>query len=240
MSYKAAIITDVHANILALDAALAEIEREGYDELIHVGDAIAIGPYPAETLDRLLKVPRINFVMGNHDALFGFGLANPRPSGIAEDEEAHQIWTHAQLDPALREVVRAWPWRIDREVHGFRFSCLHYRRGESTNGFVPIIRDPSPSDLDTLFADVDAPLVWYGHRHPRSDIAGRARYVNPGSLGCSPDGLARYAILRIDDDGGYEIEHRAAPYDPGDVYVQFEARDVPAREKILKIFFRRG
>ena len=63
--------------------------------------------------------------------------------------------------------------------------------------------------------------------------------LRSASLGCSPDGLARYAILRIDDDGGYEVEHRAAAYDPSDVYVQFEARDVPAREKILSIFFRR-
>jgi hypothetical protein len=57
MPTKIAVMTDVHANLPALQAALSTIEQEGYDLLVHTGDAIAIGPYPAETLDVLLSTP---------------------------------------------------------------------------------------------------------------------------------------------------------------------------------------
>ena len=66
---RVVVITDVHANLPALKAVLESIRVEGYDALVHTGDAIAIGPYPAECLDLLLGVPNIRFVMGNHDAL---------------------------------------------------------------------------------------------------------------------------------------------------------------------------
>ena len=54
---KLAVFTDLHANLPALRAALADIAREGCDALVHTGDAIAIGPQPAECLDLLLGMP---------------------------------------------------------------------------------------------------------------------------------------------------------------------------------------
>jgi predicted phosphodiesterase len=80
MPTKIAVMTDVHANLPALQAALSAIKREGYDLLVHTGDAIAIGPYPAEAVDLLLSIPDSILVMGNHDAWFADGLFDPRPS----------------------------------------------------------------------------------------------------------------------------------------------------------------
>jgi len=64
------VITDVHANLPALEAALESIRAEGYDALFHTGDTIGIGPYPAECLELLLNTPNIHFVMGNHESYF--------------------------------------------------------------------------------------------------------------------------------------------------------------------------
>lgn len=52
--------------------------------MFHTGDAIAIGPYPAETLDLLLSEPKIECVMGNHEAYFVEGLPQPRPEWMSE------------------------------------------------------------------------------------------------------------------------------------------------------------
>jgi predicted MPP superfamily phosphohydrolase len=54
---KIIVMTDAHANLPALQAALAAIQAEGYDLIVHTGDAIAIRPRPAETLDLLLATP---------------------------------------------------------------------------------------------------------------------------------------------------------------------------------------
>lgn len=52
---KLAVLTDVHANLPALRAALRALEQEGFDLLVHLGDAIAIGPFPSECLELLLS-----------------------------------------------------------------------------------------------------------------------------------------------------------------------------------------
>ena len=60
---KLAVLTDAHGNLPALEAALGAIRAEGCDAIYHTGDAIGIGPYPAETLDCLLNTPSLYFVM---------------------------------------------------------------------------------------------------------------------------------------------------------------------------------
>ena len=71
---KVAVLTDVHANLPALEATLRVIEDAGCEAIYHTGDAIGIGPFPAECLARLLATPRMRLIMGNHDAWFAFGL----------------------------------------------------------------------------------------------------------------------------------------------------------------------
>src|ERR1041385_7324971 len=78
------VLTDVHANLPALRAALKAIRAEGYDAIFHTGDAIGIGPVPAETLDLLLETPRLQCVMGNHEAWFVEGLPQPQPPWMSD------------------------------------------------------------------------------------------------------------------------------------------------------------
>src|SRR3954454_21809972 len=80
MPTKLIVITDAHANLPALTAALEAAQKEGYDGIVHTGDAFAIGPYPAECLDVLLNTPKLECVMGNHDAWFVDGLPQPQPA----------------------------------------------------------------------------------------------------------------------------------------------------------------
>jgi predicted phosphodiesterase len=189
---KLAVLTDVHANLPALEAALDDIDAEGVDLLVHLGDAIAIGPFPAECLDRLLNIRNARLVIGNHDEYFVHGLPQPRPSWMSEGEVEHQNWTHRQIDPALRPVVGRWPYRLHHDF-GVATTFVHYPLDASGRKFAPFMTNPTPADLDKSFA-VFAPdassLNFYGHDHHFSDLVGQARYVNPGSLGCAPEPVA--------------------------------------------------
>ena len=70
---KIIVIADAHANLPALRAVLEEIDQIGYDQLFHIGDAIAIGPQPRECVELLLETPRSFFIRGNHrDFKIGF------------------------------------------------------------------------------------------------------------------------------------------------------------------------
>jgi predicted phosphodiesterase len=235
---KVAVLTDVHANLPALRAALGALQREGFDLLVHLGDAISIGPFPAETLDLLLSVPNARFIMGNHDELFVHGLPQPLPHWISQGEVEHQHWTHRQLDPALRKVVAEWPYRLRLELDGTPTVFVHYPLDASGRKFARFMPDPTSAELDdafALFAPDTTSLAFYGHNHRFSDLEGRARYVNPGSLGCAPQAVARYSVVEY-RQGTYRLEHRSVPYDDAELFRAFEQRDVPDRAVIYRTF----
>jgi putative phosphoesterase len=236
---RIAVLTDVHGNLPALEAALRAIQADGCDAIVHTGDAIGIGPYPAECLDLLLGTPTCALVMGNHDAWFAFGLPRPRPSWMSEGELAHQLWVHAQIDPTLRSVVAGWPDAIREEIEGVHATFLHYGLTGDGRGFASLGPHPEPADLDRLFERGVADVVCFGHDHAPCDATGRARYLNPGSLGCSHEPVARYLVLDL-ADGRCRVERKAVPYDQGPLFRAFTEREVPEREFILAAFFGAG
>jgi predicted phosphodiesterase len=229
------VMTDVHANLPALEAALAAVRAEGCDAIFHTGDAIAIGPHPAECLDLLLRTPHVHLVRGNHEAWFVEGLPEPQPVWMSDGEVEHQRWTHAQLEPHLRSVLGEWPWVLERDFEGVSVVFTHYGLDSSGEGFHPLVRDATAQDLDSMFGSYEAELLFYGHHHVASDLQGRARYVNPGSLGCYHRATARYCVVEL-RRGRYTVEHRAVPYHDRELFDAFEQRDVPERAFIYRAF----
>lgn len=233
---KIIVMTDIHANVLALRAAVIAISREGYDFLYHTGDAVAIGPFPEETLSLLFRLGSTNFVMGNHDAWLVHGLPDPQPPWMSDGEVAHHKWLSARVLPAVKEKMRGWPYLIEEEIEGVRLAFVHYGLARNGRDYLPILPEPSIQELDEMFEQHHAQLVFYGHHHPFSDREGRARYINPGSLGCYSEAVARYAVVYL-HNGTYEVEHHAVPYDDRQLLVEFERRNVPERELIWRVFF---
>ncbi len=236
---KIAVFTDVHANLPALQAALGAIRAEGCDAIYHTGDAIAIGPYPSECMDLLLSIPNVCMIMGNHDAWFAHGLPNPPPSWVDNGEALHQHWVHSSLDPSLRSVVARWPYVVQEQFAGVRVTFLHHALNASASGFAPSLRDPSPGDLDAIFVPYRADVLFYGHNHHASDfysLDGQTRYVNPGSLGCYAEAVARFVLLEC-NKGHYKLKKHAVRYDDTALFETFERREVPEREFICQTFF---
>ena len=236
---KIVAMTDVHANLPALLAALKAIRAEGYDILVHTGDAIALGPYPSECLELLFNTPRIRFVMGNNDAYFVNGLPKPQQPSTSNENLQHQLWTHTQLDPALRRTMAQWPYIIDLESSGTRATFVHYALDASGQDFVPSIKEPTIADMDNAFSSVNSSVVFFGHDHSPCDLQGRMRYMNPGSLGLCKEPVARYCSVELSSKG-FTVEHLAAEYDRTGLFRAYAERNVPARQAIQKAFFGRA
>ena len=126
---KRAIISDIHGNLTALNAVLADIAEQGVEEIFCLGDVIGYGPNPRECLDKIMAVQLC--ILGNHDqaALFD-------PDGFSSGAEKAIFWTRKQIekgdDP---ENVKRWNFlcelpRVHRDgdfmfVHGSARSPLH-------------------------------------------------------------------------------------------------------------------
>jgi predicted phosphodiesterase len=229
------VITDAHANVAALAAALAALRCAGCARIYHTGDAIDIGSQPAECLDLLLSAPEVVPLMGNHDAWFA--EAPPAPGVVGDGELLHQAWTHAQLGATQRAAMARWPYALEVEIESVRLLFQHYGLAAGGREFAAPPGAPDDSAaMDTLFAGERAALICYGHDHQPRDLQGRARYLNPGALGCGAAALARYAVVTC-EAGTFSVAHGAAPYDDGPLLRDFEARRVPERDFIRRTFY---
>lgn len=227
------VITDVHANLPALQAALTAMENAGCDLIIHMGDAIGIGPHPREVLDILLHRPSTILLMGNHDQLFTFDELRIPPEWMSPGEIEHQRWTHAQLPPDWRTAVASWPLTRDLIIGTTSMRFQHYAINDG--GFGPISRENLPDELDAAFRP-EADIVFFGHHHPRADVQGAARYINPGALGTNPGEGARYTIITEGRDHTVSITMHSADYDAEPVRRDMLRRDVPEAAFILNVF----
>lgn len=226
-------ITDAHANLPATVAAFDAMDDLGCERIIHLGDAIGIGPHPREVLELLLTRNDLTLLMGNHDEWFARGLPDPQPGWMSDGEFVHQHWTHTQLNQEWREVVAIWPLIHDETIGNLTIRFQHYAINDG--GFGPISWDNLPAELDSAFAPM-TDAVFFGHHHPQADVIGKARYINPGALGCHPALGARFAMIECDEHGDTTISLHSMPYDPGTVLRDMMEREVPEAEFILRTF----
>ncbi|MGF7057322.1 metallophosphoesterase family protein [Brassicibacter mesophilus] len=233
---KVAIMTDVHGNLPALKAALKRIHEDKCDYIFHTGDAIGIGPYPNECLDLMFNTKGLRMVMGNHDEWFALGLPNPRPEWMSKGEEEHQKWIHSEIDKLLKKEVARFPYTIIERYFNYEIAFTHYGLNDTERKFKEVCYNPTPDDVNNVFCDVKSDLIFYGHSHQSSDIMSKVRYLNPGSLGCCYRPIARFFILELYKDG-YDIKRFQVKYDETELIKEFENRQVPQRDFILKSFY---
>ncbi len=231
-----AVITDTHANLPALQAAVKAIQAHGYDAIYHTGDAIGIGPCPAECLEILIETPRSFCLMGNHEDWLIRGLPSPRPDWMNDDVSQFFQWTYDQINHTLHSEISYWPYELTKEFDGVEASFLHYPLTPSGAEFLSVDQKPSSGDLDRIFEKYRASVVFFGHYHHTVDERGRRRYINPGSLGLGETGHARYVLIDF-KQGHFTIHHHEALYDDSELFELYENRKIPGRDRIYEMFF---
>lgn len=237
-SIRIAILADIHANLPALTAVLADVRERGCERIYHASDLIGIGPYPGEVVD-LARAGGMRCVQGNHEAWVTRGLPPDPVPGLQDDDELmHQHWTHSRLDQAQRDFIRGLPWASTETLAGVRLTVVHCALAPDGR----TLRDVSPrwadADILDLFADTPGDLVCFGHLHERRfNRAYHGRhFLNPGSAGCGHRSEAPYAIVDI-AGGRFTVEERIVPYDRGALLARYDELEIPARDFIRKVFF---
>jgi putative phosphoesterase len=192
---RVAALYDVHGNLPALEAVLAEVEAADID-LVVVGGDVAWGPFPGETLRRLRGLgPRARFIVGNADREVVFGA----------DEVAR--WCAEQLSEEERAFLAELPLTETLPVDGV--GRVLFCHGSPRSDEEPITEATSSDVVREMLAGVDEGVVVCGHTHAAFDRrVDSIRVVNPGSVGL-PFGAAtaHWAVL------GPDVEFRETSYD---------------------------
>ncbi|HEY8292582.1 MAG TPA: metallophosphoesterase family protein [Thermomicrobiales bacterium] len=202
---RIAVISDMHSNCVALDAALADLEAHPVDQIVCLGDAVQGGPQPAEVVARLrgLGCP---VVSGNADAFLLTG--DDGNEAVSAQQEATRKWSLAQLSEADRAFIAAFHSTVEIALPGGRrLLCFH----GSPTSFHDIIFPDTPEDEVRGYLGASLPAILTGgHTHLQQlRRLDDSLFFNPGSVGfvyntrqsggaLHADPWAEYAIVSAD------------------------------------------
>jgi predicted phosphodiesterase len=195
-----ALLYDVHGNLPALEAVLADAAAQGADGYVLGGDYALFGGWPRETVERLRSLAPALWIRGNGERWTNApeeAPDNPVVQGAIAAARA-ALGGVATLDLA------ALPANAQRDV---TLIC-HGSPGSDVDSFAP-----APSERDGAMLDgITARRVVFGHTHLPFRRLGRGiELINPGSVGMPFDGDTRAAYALVHADGA--VEHRRVEYD---------------------------
>ncbi len=233
--YKIGIFTDVHGNDLALKVILKEISKHNVDEIISLGDLIAIGPNSNEVLEIVTKLDNFSSIRGNHEKYYLQGFSNP----LSCTEATHQEWVKKSIEPQFASFLEKTPYQINKKIEGVKLAFLHYPlRSRNPDHYEYIVHNPTKENLDNLFQNIDADVICYGHEHVANFTQGKKLYLDTGSCGCPyPEkDTARGLILTI-DKGKVTYEQLKLTYNSGEIVTDMYQKDMPEKEFISTNFY---
>jgi len=230
---RIALLSDIHSNLVALDAVLAHAGP--VDAVWHLGDVVGYGPDPDGVVARLVAVGAVG-VMGNHDAA---ALGGPEIEWFNPDAMAAAAWTRDTISDATRAWLSAQP--VTRVVDGF--SLVHGSPRDPLREYVTT-PDIARANLDVL----ETSYGLHGHTHipvafvevdrritvvkpgdaTTIPLSGDRAMLNPGSVGQPRDGDPRAAYAILDAEAGVASWHRVA-YDVAAVQVAMRSMRLPPR-----------
>ena len=198
-----AVFSDIHGNIAALDAVLADLDAVAVDERYCLGDLVGYGPEPSAVIERIrsLRVPTIR---GNYDD----GVGNRRGECgcyyASEQARSDGAASYAFTEAAVSDDEAAWlaalPGEIRFDVEGVHVLLTHGSPRKINEYLLP---DRTDRQLTRLALAADADLVCVGHVHipyHRAMLAEdgrRLHYVSSGSVGKPKDGDPRACWVEV-------------------------------------------
>lgn len=196
-----ALLYDVHGNLPALEAVLADADAEGAGAYLVGGDVALFGPWPEATVARLRELEPATWIRGNGERWTAHPQDAPEP--VRGATAAARDALGAALVAELDALPTSAPLGADgRAWHGSPISDVR--------SFLP---SPADDEVELLDGATERRLV-FGHTHlpfARTSSVGAIELVNPGSVGMPFDGDHRAAYALLHDDGA--IEHRRVAYD---------------------------
>ena len=236
---RIALYSDIHGNLSALEAVLADIEASGLTDRICLGDFVGYGPDPVGVIERV-RATGDPVVRGNYDRGVGGRLGDCGCYYPTPEAKADGAVSYAFTDEAVGDGDAAWLAGLARDLRfehgGLRVLICHGSPRRVNEYLMP---DRPESQLVRLAAEAQADVVCCGHVHvPYHRIFetpdGRVHYVNAGSVGKPKDGDPRacWVELRlgdVDDEPRVETAVHRVGYDTERTRSAMEALGVPAR-----------
>ena len=236
---RVAVITDIHANLLALQAALAHIDGLEVDAVYCGGDLVGYGPHPDEVC-ALMAERAIPTIYGNYDYAIARDLEDCGCAYVTpHDRELGQRsvdWTLAHTDQASKDYMRALPFDLRFMVGE---TSVHLVHGSPRKVNEYLFEDKPARLYERLAGAEEADVLVFGHTHkPWVHEYGAVLFVNCGSVGKPKDADPRAAFAVLEDKGAggrVQVRIERVEYDACSVAREVAAAGLPGElaEKLV-------
>jgi putative phosphoesterase len=224
-----AIITDIHANLPALQAVLRRIDELGIEDVYCGGDLVGYGPHPNEVC-ALIQERGIPTIYGNYDYAIARDLDDCGCAYITpHDRELGQqsvAWTLEHTDQRSKDFMRELPFDLRFTVGECSVHLVH---GSPRKVNEYLFEDKPARLYERLAAAEEADVLVFGHTHkPWDREYGGVRFVNCGSVGKPKDGDARGAFALLNASSGtLDVTIERVAYDAAAVAEEVRAAGLP-------------
>jgi putative phosphoesterase len=240
---RIALISDIHANEIALRAVLADIDQIGVDQLVCLGDVATLGPRPNDVI-AILRDGKVPCILGNHDefllnAQLVLQYTQHRPVIDSID------WCRNQLAGDELTYFETMPRHLEIPLNGSDKLFLYH--GSPRSNMEDILATTSPDELDVLLNGRTAVVMAGGHTHIQMLRQHRGLLlVNPGSVGMpfkeyvggrppTPLSHAEYAIVEK-SNGVINVALRRIPLNKDELRKAIAASNNPLGEELLRLY----
>ena len=196
------VISDVHANLPALDAVLDDLQD--IDRIIHAGDLLGYNAFPNKTVNRF-RSKNIDSITGNHDNSI------VRESNFDFPDYTEEIieWTRNEMFDENKKFITNLPCQTKLQIDNYTIQVVHGSPQEKNKYIYPT--DLSMNLFENLDSDID--ILIFGHTHyPIITKINNILLLNPGSVGQPRDGDWRASYAVFDTKTG-NTEKRRIEYD---------------------------
>lgn len=210
---KVALIGDVHANLPALEAVLADGYQRGVEAIWNVGDFVGYGAFPDEVVERLQQEGALS-IIGNYD-LKVLKFKKKRDKWRRSKQSGKWLafkWAYENLSKKSRKYLRSLPQEIRLQVAGKRVLLTHGSPASNEEHLTPSTPEERLHELAQM-AKADVIICGHSHQHFVRQVS-RVWFINTGSVGRPDDGdpRAAYAILHIEPER-FQVHHYRLEYD---------------------------
>jgi putative phosphoesterase len=230
LSDRVAIVTDIHANLPALDAALARIEELGIERIYCGGDLVGYGPHPNQACTRISQF-QIPTIYGNYDYAIARDLEDcgcfyptPRDRELGEQSIA---WTLAHTGEQSKDFMRGLPFDLRFELGGKRLRLVH---GSPRKVNEYLLEERAASTFERIAAIADCDVLAFGHTHkPWIREHAGVLFVNCGSVGKPKDGDPRASFAVLEPASGeVRVTIERVNYDADNLAAEMRQVGLPA------------
>ncbi len=225
---RVAILADIHGNLPALEAVVADLADQAPDAVLLVGDQINRCPWSAEVLD-LVVAKGWPAIAGNHEWTVN-ALGKPYCPPIFEDRLRYADVWHTRSTLSTQQLAHLAQLPFERVLNYSAGPAIRLLHGVKDNPFEGFTLAMSEARMAEHLADIQEPVIISAHTHvPMMRRIGRQQVFNPGSVGMPYNGDPRAQYLVLDGDGSrWQPTFRQVEYDRERVRRAFEEEKLAA------------